>query len=166
MLESRSEHPLSAIEDINISTMKLTFLALAGFALAQNDLVSVLESQPDLSTLLEAINIVPGLARILSESSDLTILAPTNAAFEAVPEDTQESQSLANESVDGVSTILAYHTLQGAYRSSDITNVPTFIPTLFNNSYAIGGTPRTNVTGGQNVGLASFDNGTVYTISA
>lgn len=144
-------------------TLLLTWVGLAA---AQNALVSLLESQSDLSTLLRAINIVPGLAATLNSASDITILAPTNAAFNATPPDTQESQSLANETVDGVSTILAYHVINGAYTSDDIGEIPIYVPTLFNSSYAIGGTSRTNVTGGQNVGLVKYDNGTVSTISA
>ena len=74
--------------------MRLSLLAVASVALAQQDLVSLIQSQDDLSTLLEAVNLVPGLADTLNSAENITILAPTNAAFEKLDPESQEGIAL------------------------------------------------------------------------
>ena len=146
--------------------MRFSLLALVSVALAQQDLVSLLQSQSDLSTLLEAVTIVPGLADTLSSSENITILAPTNAAFEKIDPESQEGLALANKLVNATSTLLAYHVLKGSYLSTDLGEVPTYVQTLLDSSYVVTDTVRCNVTGGQNVGLVNFGNGTVSAISS
>lgn len=123
------------------------------FVHAQSNLTAVLQSQPDLSQLAAALQLVPDLATYVASGTNFTILAPVDSAFAAIPPDTQESVSLADQDPDGISTIIAYHVLNGSYPSTAFTEIPNYVPSVFNQSYAIYDTVRTNVTRGQNVGL-------------
>lgn len=78
----------------------------------------------------------------------------------------QEGLALAERLVNATSTLLAYHVIPGTYLSEDITEVPTYAETTFDSSYITTNTVRTNVTGGQHVGLVRFENDTVAAISA
>lgn len=138
--------------------------AFAGVALCQS-LTEVIQSQEDLSTLLSALEAIPDLATALAGLSDITILAPTNEAFAALPPDTQEGIAVEQQIPEAIRTLIAYHVLDGSYPASAASDVPVFVPTFFNSSYAIGGTVRTNVTGGQNVGILSGEDGGVNVLS-
>jgi len=129
-------------------------LALAASAVAQNALTDYLSSQPDLSTLLGALSAVPDLVKTLvAAGPNLTILAPTNEAFTAVPSSSIEGQAIANGDTKGISAILAYHVLSKTYVSSQFTESANYVPSLLNPNFTLAGVPATNVTAGQNVGL-------------
>jgi hypothetical protein len=127
---------------------------MAGSCLAQGDLAALLRSQNDLSTLLELVSLVPGLAETLSSASNITILAPTNKAFADVPRDIPEGAAIEyrNDTIS-VSALLANHVFKGVYPSNVITDVPTFAQTLLNGSYITPQQPFTNFTGGAYNGL-------------
>ncbi|KAK2051432.1 FAS1 domain-containing protein [Colletotrichum caudatum] len=127
---------------------------MAGQSLAQGDLAALLASQDDLSTLLELVGLVDGLAETLSSASNITIVAPTNQAFANVPRDVPEGQAveLRNDTV-AVGALLANHVFRGVYPSSVITNVPTFAQTLLDDSYISAVQPFSNFTGGAYNGL-------------
>ncbi|EAT91927.1 hypothetical protein HBI56_009040 [Parastagonospora nodorum] len=132
--------------------MRLSILSsfmMAGSCLAQGDLAGLLKSQPDLSTLLELVGLVDGLAETLSTASNITIIAPTNEAFAKVPRDTPEGQAveLRNDTI-AISALLANHVFKGVYPSSVITDIPTFGQTLLNGSYVSAIQPFSNFTGG------------------
>ncbi|KAK6225460.1 hypothetical protein QIS74_01507 [Colletotrichum tabaci] len=129
-------------------------LMAAGSCVAQGDLAALLASQDDLSTLLELVGLVDGLADTLSSASNITILAPTNEAFASVPRDIPEGQAieLRNDTV-AIGALLANHVFRGAYPSSVITDVPTFAQTLLDDSYITAQQPFSNFTGGAYNGL-------------
>ncbi|KAK7186440.1 hypothetical protein DPSP01_002127 [Paraphaeosphaeria sporulosa] len=129
-------------------------LMAAGSCLAQGDLAGLLSSQEDLSTLLELVSLVPGLADTLAAASNITIVAPTNAAFDAVPRNVPEGEAIEqkNDSI-AIGALLANHVFKGVYPSDIITDVPTFAQTLLNSSYIIPRQPFSNFTGGQYNGL-------------
>ncbi|KAK7932700.1 hypothetical protein PG985_003412 [Apiospora marii] len=129
-------------------------LMAAGTCLAQGDLAALLATQPDLSTLLELVGLVDWLAATLGAASNITIVAPTNAAFAAVPRDTPEGQAveLRNDTV-AIGALLANHVFRGAYAARDITNIPTFAQTLLDDSYITAVQPFSNFTGGAYNGL-------------
>ncbi|CZT52929.1 uncharacterized protein RSE6_14336 [Rhynchosporium secalis] len=122
---------------------------MAGSCFAQGNLVGLLQSQNDLSTLLELVAILPGLAETLSSSTNITILAPTNEAFAKIPRDIPEGQAveLRNDTI-AVSALLANHVFKGVYPSSLITDIPIFGQTLLNGSYISAQQPFSNFTGG------------------
>ncbi|KAL8785426.1 MAG: hypothetical protein Q9213_003356 [Squamulea squamosa] len=123
---------------------------LAATALAQNatnssstpSLTQLLGSTDSLSTLMTAVMGVPGLAETLGSANNVTILAPSNKAFEQFMS-TPAASALASNDTDAIQALLSYHILNGTYPASAVTEMPLFLPTMLNNSkYA-------NVTGGQ-----------------
>ncbi|KAL1591689.1 hypothetical protein SLS60_011688 [Paraconiothyrium brasiliense] len=132
----------------------LSYAFVAGSCLAQGDLAGLLASQADLSTLLELVGLVPGLADTLSAASNITIVAPTNEAFAAVPRNVPEGEAIEqkNDTI-AIGALLANHVFKGVYPSDVITDIPTFAQTLLNSSYIIPRQPFSNFTGGQYNGL-------------
>ncbi|CAC9893829.1 unnamed protein product [Aureobasidium pullulans] len=127
---------------------------MAGSCLAQGDLGALLASQPDLSTLLDLVGLVDGLADTLSAASNITIFAPTNDASARVPRNEPEGAAIEyrNETI-AVAALLANHVFKGVYPSDVITDVPTFAQTLLNSSYITPTQPFSNITGGAYKGL-------------
>ncbi|KAJ0333848.1 hypothetical protein COL922a_010370 [Colletotrichum nupharicola] len=107
----------------------------AGSCLAQGDLAGLLASQDDLSTLLELVGLVDGLAETLASASNIAIIAPTNSAFANVPRDIPEGEAieLRNDTV-AIAALLANQT-------------------LLNGSYITARQPFSNFTGGAYNGL-------------
>ena len=93
-----------------IFAMLVLAVAVSGAAVvpasAQSDktIVEVAASDPQFSTLVELVQ-KAGLAETLSSGS-FTVFAPTNAAFEKVPESTLEA--LANDP-EQLKAVLTYH---------------------------------------------------------
>ncbi|KAI4140281.1 MAG: hypothetical protein LQ341_003901 [Variospora aurantia] len=105
-------------------------------------LTQLLGSTESLSTLTSAIMGVPGLADMLGSMENISILAPSNEAFEMFME-TPAAAALASNDVDAIQALLSYHIINGTYEASAVTDMPVFLPTMLNDSmYA-------NVTGGQ-----------------
>ncbi|KAJ4399129.1 hypothetical protein N0V91_009661 [Didymella pomorum] len=132
---------------------------MAGSCLAQGDITALLKSQPDLSTLLELVGLVDGLADTLAASSNITIFAPTNQAFASVPRDIPEGEAIEfkNDTI-AIGALLANHVFKGVYPSNVITNVPTFAQTLLDISYINERQPFSNFTGGAYNGLVKNGN--------
>ena len=94
-------------------------LALASLpAQAQADTVlSVLEKQPDLSTLVTAIK-AAGLDSALNDpQQSITLFAPTNAVFAEFPEKTL-TDLLADKTA--LTQLLTYHVVAGSHSAADI----------------------------------------------
>ncbi|ORY08812.1 FAS1 domain-containing protein [Clohesyomyces aquaticus] len=115
----------------------------------EGDLVALLKSQDDLSTLLELVGLVDGLADTLSKASNITIFAPTNQAFAVVPRNIPEGQAIEfkNDTI-AIGALLANHVFEGVYPSKFITNIPTFAQTLLDGSYVNEIQPFSNFTRG------------------
>ena len=122
---------------------------MAGSCLGQGDIAALLKSQPDLSTLLELVGLVDGLADKLASSSNITIFAPTNQAFAEVPRDVPEGEAIEfRNNTIAIGALLANHVFKGVYPSSVITDIPTFAQTLLDISYIDYRQPFSNFTGG------------------
>lgn len=134
----------------------LSVLALAGLAVAQNstapDLVTALTgAASQLSTLA---GLVPAsVLSTLSSLQNITLLAPSNAAFAKV-----DNATLAALTADPslLTALLTYHVLNGTYPSTAIPDSSVFVPTLLTN------TSYTNVTGGQRVEVEKEDDKVVF----
>lgn len=121
-----------------------SLLALAGLISAQEtgtqNLTTVLTSAPNLSNLTSIVSSMPMLLDALVNANNITILAPSDAAFMELMNSPMGS---ALNDTGLVTALLQYHVLQGVIMAKDITATPAFVPTLLSNtSYA-------NVTGGQ-----------------
>ncbi|MGL4332521.1 MAG: fasciclin domain-containing protein [Bacteroidales bacterium] len=80
----------------------------------------VIKNSSDHQTLLAAINAADLEGALNDQKADLTVFAPTDAAFEAIPEETL-ANLLANPG--GLLTnILLYHVVNGRYLSSDLSD--------------------------------------------
>ncbi|MFC4585810.1 fasciclin domain-containing protein [Sphaerisporangium corydalis] len=71
---------------------------------------------PDLSTLVDAAK-KAGLVDTLNSAKDITIFAPSNAAFDKIPKD-QLDKLLANKGE--LTKILTYHVVQGRKTPADL----------------------------------------------
>jgi len=131
-----------------------TYAFIAGSSLAQGDLSALLASQDDLSTLLELVGLVDGLAETLSAASNITIFAPTNQAFANVPRYIPEGEAVEyRNNTIAIGALLANHVFKGVYPADAITDVPTFAQTLLDSSYVDFRQPFSNFTGGAYNGL-------------
>ncbi|PZV07125.1 MAG: fasciclin [Leptolyngbya sp.] len=81
-------------------------------------IVDVAAGNDDFSILVEAVQ-AADLADTLSADGPLTLFAPTNAAFEALPEGTLE-ELLLPENQDALRQILTYHVIEGAVPAADV----------------------------------------------
>lgn len=77
----------------------------------------IVATEEDLSILTTAL-IESGLVDTLSENGPYTVFAPTNAAFEALPEGALD-ELLANP--DRLREVLLYHVIEGSVTAEDVT---------------------------------------------
>lgn len=136
---------------------KLSLLALMPSAIVAQNITQLLANTTQLASLNALLSSYPGVASSLANISNVTILAPSNAALANFTNSTS-FQALAS-SPSGNRTIedlLSYHILQGEYYAGNITDTPTFIHTYLND------TAYTNVTGGQVVEAIIEDNSTYF----
>ncbi|MBD2231923.1 fasciclin domain-containing protein [Phormidium tenue FACHB-1052] len=97
-----------------------------GDTMAEGDtVVDVAASDEDFSILVEAIE-AADLTETLSASGPVTVFAPTNEAFEALPEGTLD-ELLLPENQDLLRQVLTYHVLQDEVPAAEVTTgeVPT-----------------------------------------
>ena len=83
------------------------------------DIVAVASGNADFSTLVAAIQ-AAGLVETLQGAGPFTVFAPTNAAFDALPEGLLE-KLLLPENVAVLTAILTYHVVPGKVMSADVT---------------------------------------------
>ena len=94
---------------------KLVIGAVAAFAIGVSatanaaNIVETAEDAGSFNTLIAAAK-AAGLAGALAEGDNLTVFAPTDAAFDALPEGTVEDL-LKPENKDKLAAILSYHVL-------------------------------------------------------
>ncbi|MDA7882016.1 CIA30 family protein [Akkermansiaceae bacterium] len=85
-----------------------------------NDLAAVAKKAGNFKTLLAAVK-AAGVSEILSSSSELTVLAPTDEAFAKLPQGTIESL-LKPENKKKLQQILSLHVLKGRISAGDALN--------------------------------------------
>ena len=120
-------------------------LAASSFALcalALQDLPSLLKSQTNLSSFDALLQSYPNFYKNFSSTSNITIFAPSNAAFDQLNY-TVLGPAFASDNTDAVRELLFYHVAPGLHPSSSFTPNFRFLPTLLTNR------TYTNVTGGQ-----------------
>ncbi|WP_271078593.1 fasciclin domain-containing protein [Aurantiacibacter sp. MUD61] len=80
-------------------------------------IVDVASGNGDFSTLVTAVTAAE-LGETLSGEGPFTVFAPTNAAFDALPEGTVDT--LVNEDTETLSSILTYHVVEGNLMAADV----------------------------------------------
>lgn len=137
----------------------ICFFLLAPLAAAQT-IVEVAQDNSELSTLAEAIE-AAGLADTLSGEGPFTVFAPTNDAFDKLP---QGQLNALLENSDALTQILTYHVVPGQFATSDITADMTEFETVEGSAL-----PITQIGVGQAAVTAvniEASNGVIYLIDA
>lgn len=93
-------------------------MAAAEPAAAQTNIVEGAIASPDHTTLVAAVQ-AAGLAETLSGPGPFTVFAPTNAAFEKLPDGTVDGL-LQPDSKDQLTAILTYHVVSGELKAADV----------------------------------------------
>ncbi len=83
-----------------------------------SDIVELAVATDDLSTLVTAVK-AAGLVETLQSDGPFTVFAPTNAAFEALPEGVLE-MLLKPENKDQLTAVLRYHVIGAEVMSGDL----------------------------------------------
>jgi uncharacterized surface protein with fasciclin (FAS1) repeats len=87
---------------------------------SEKDVVKVAASSEDHTTLVKAVK-AADLVNALSNAGPFTVFAPTNAAFEKLPEGTLEDLTKP-ENLSKLQDILQYHVSVGVYKAEDFTD--------------------------------------------
>ncbi|MFG3438434.1 fasciclin domain-containing protein [Nonomuraea sp. NPDC047897] len=87
--------------------------------IADKPVASALGDVPDLSSLAEAVN-QAGLADKLNQAEDITVFAPSNDAFDAIP---QEAKDRVMADKEELTRILTYHVVEGRKAPADMEDV-------------------------------------------
>lgn len=85
-----------------------------------NTVVDIAIGSPDHTTLVAAVT-AAGLVDVLSGDGPFTVFAPTNAAFEALPEGTLDNLLLP-ENKEMLASILTYHVVAGNVMAADLSD--------------------------------------------
>ena len=88
---------------------------------ADKDIVDTAVSAKQFSTLVAAVK-AAGLVETLKGDGPFTVFAPTNAAFEKLPEGTVESL-LKPENKDKLIAVLTYHVVPGKVMAKDVVGL-------------------------------------------
>ena len=86
-------------------------------------IVSVASGNKNLSTLVKAVKST-GSVQMLSSEGPFTVFAPTNEAFNALPQGTLDNLMMA-ENEDKLRNILAYHVVEGTMMAADLKDGQT-----------------------------------------
>lgn len=110
---------------ISMAALAVIFMAFAPYNIStedhdHHDIVSIAQDTDNLSTLVAAIE-AAGLVDVLKGDGPFTVFAPTNEAFEALPDGTLESL-LMPENKDQLVEILTYHVISGEVMSGDLSD--------------------------------------------
>ena len=105
------------LRSITGASLAIALIAAPGIASAQS-IVDVAAGNPEFSTLVAAVS-AAGLADTLAGDGPFTVFAPTNAAFEALPDGTLE-QLLMPENIGDLQSILTYHVVPGTVMAADV----------------------------------------------
>ena len=81
---------------------------------SQKDIVKVAMGSPDHTTLVAAVQ-AADLVNVLANAGPFTVFAPTNAAFDALPEGVV-ANLLKPENKNDLSDLLQYHVALGVYK--------------------------------------------------
>lgn len=118
---------MNYIKIVLLSTLAIALLAIAPFNSTSidkhdhdKDIVELASDTDALSTLVAAID-AAGLVETLQGDGPFTVFAPTNEAFDALPDGTLESL-LLEENRDMLVEILTYHVVPGKVMSTDLSD--------------------------------------------
>ncbi|ETI25440.1 hypothetical protein G647_02213 [Cladophialophora carrionii CBS 160.54] len=129
------------------STIFATLGVIACCLAADQDILTILKQQNDISTFIALLEQFDDLVDILNRGT-FSVLIPNDQALAAFA---NENPDLSNDT-DALRALLEYHIANGTHPSATFGLQPLFVPTLLTNP------DYTNVTGGQVVEITSLDN--------
>ncbi len=88
--------------------------------LPSQDIVTNAMNADNVTTLVAAVD-AAGLVETLQGPGPFTVFAPTNDAFDDLPEGTVDTL-LMPENVDDLTSVLTYHVVPGVYTAADLTD--------------------------------------------
>jgi len=147
----------------NSETPAATASPAATAEAAAQDIVSLAQATPDLSTLVDAVTAAE-LAETLQGDGPYTVFAPTNEAFAAVGEDTL-TQLLRPANQDQLTEILTYHVVPDEAMAADLQDGQT-LTTVQGEQLEVNVNGDTVTVGGATVTQPDVDasNGVVHVI--
>lgn len=125
-------------------------------------IVDVAVANGSFNTLVAAVT-AADLAGALTAEGPLTVFAPTDDAFAALPAGLVDCL-LLEENVDALTAILTYHVVDGAVMSTDLTDGP--VPTLQGEEVTVDLTDGVVLNDSVNVAIADVEasNGVIHAI--
>ncbi len=128
------------------------------------DVVDVAAGNPQFSTLVSAVK-AAGLVDALKSAQNITVFAPTNAAFNKIPKATLQSL-LRPENKAKLVAILQYHVLPSKVMAADVVALKkaTAVKTLEGSSVTVN--PKALTVGGAKIVKTDIaaDNGVIHVI--
>lgn len=107
-------------DDTDTSSKASDTAAQTTAEMPKTNVVEAAIATPDLSTLVTAVQ-AADLVETLSGKGPFTVFAPTNEAFEALPEGTLDDL-LKPAKKDDLSAVLTYHVVPGTYTAADLSD--------------------------------------------
>jgi uncharacterized surface protein with fasciclin (FAS1) repeats len=131
---------------------------------AAQTIVDQATSNDQFSTLVTALK-QAGYVQALDQNGPYTVLAPTDAAFDKLPEDTLNNL-LKPENKDQLRALLAYHVIPSKAMSSDLAGQDQTLQTAHGQSVSVDGTNDGITVNGAKVVKAdvSASNGVIHAI--
>jgi uncharacterized surface protein with fasciclin (FAS1) repeats len=156
--------PASVAKECNQSARAtLTSAAMASPASARGDIVDVAGGAGQFSTLLAAAQ-AAGLVGALQGDGPLTVFAPTDEAFRALPAGTVE-RLLRPENRAELRRILSYHVVEGAVFAADLAGRTSRPRTLAGARVSVDGRQGVSVNSARVVTAdVRADNGVIHVI--
>ena len=131
---------------------------------SEKNILAVALASKDHTTLAKAV-VAAGLQDVLTNAGPLTVFAPTNAAFEKLPEGTLASLLLP-ENKDKLANIITYHAAPGSYTGGNIRGVMGIGQATGDKVEVTSEGGDTFVNGAKVMGTVKASNGYVHVIDA
>lgn len=90
--------------------------------MSQDPVATAASNNPELSTLVELVGLA-NLGDTLNTTDDITVFAPANSAFEALPAETVDAVKADPEGL--LTTVLTYHVVPGRLAPEDLAGTHT-----------------------------------------
>lgn len=130
---------------------------------SNKNIVQIAIGSADHSTLVAAIQ-AAGLADVLANNGPLTVFAPTNEAFEALPEGTVENL-LKPENKSQLVGLIYYHAAPGTYKGDLlIDGMQIYMAQGDNSEIKVGEDGKVTVNGANVLATIEATNGVVHVI--
>jgi uncharacterized surface protein with fasciclin (FAS1) repeats len=138
MQNARHHRPIRAVAAVGLSVVGLAFAGCGGNdsepqgtpastesamttteSMEESNIVQTAVAAGDFTTLASLLERA-GLAETLAGEGPFTVFAPTDEAFEAVPQETLDALA---EDTDMLRAVLLYHVVEGEARASDVASM-------------------------------------------